>query len=289
MRSMTGFASHTCSVGGVKATIELKSVNHRYLDIYVKVPRALASFEVEMRKSIQKSSSRGKITFAITCDNFIRDEVVLNKELLASVICSLQKIRKQYTFLEDIQTGDLLKVPNLFTFGENKQISRVVWKDLKSEIETVLSKFIETREKEGRQLERDIRKRLQIIKSTVLLIDKERKVFIKNCRTKMLGRIHALMDDVSINEDRLMKEVAFLLEKVDISEEIVRLKSHHKLFLSFLAKKEKFGKDLDFITQEMNREVNTIGSKAQDAAISHFVIKIKSEIEKIREQLQNVE
>jgi uncharacterized protein (TIGR00255 family) len=289
MRSMTGFASHAAVISGVKTTIELKSVNHRFLDIYIKMPRAFSAFEAEIRKSIQNYITRGKVSLAITCDNSYGEEMRLNQPVLSSIIRALKSAQKEYKFLGDIHSGDLLRIPNLFTTGEESKISQVAVRSLQKEVEQALIKFIKMREKEGQQLEKDIRKRLQFIKDTAVLIDNERQSFMTNAKKKMCERIKALIEEVAVSEDRLMKEVAFLLEKVDITEELVRLQAHLKLFCDLLAKKEKYGKDLDFITQEMNREVNTIASKAQDFAIAHHVIKIKSEIEKIREQLQNVE
>jgi uncharacterized protein (TIGR00255 family) len=286
---MTGFASHSAVISGVKTTIELKSVNHRFLDIYIKMPRAFSAFEADIRKSIQNYITRGKVSLAITCDNSYGEEMRLNQPVLSSVIRALKSAQKEYKFLGDIHSGDLLRIPNLFTTVEESKISQVAVRSLQKEVEQALIKFIKMREKEGQQLEKDIRKRLQFIKDTAVLIDNERQNFMTNAKKKMCERIKALIEEVAVSEDRLMKEVAFLLEKVDITEELVRLQAHLKLFFDLLAKKEKYGKDLDFVTQEMNREVNTIASKAQASAIAHHVITIKSEIEKIREQLQNVE
>ncbi|MBN1493269.1 MAG: YicC family protein [Candidatus Omnitrophica bacterium] len=289
MRSMTGFATHSCVINAIKTTIEIKSVNHRYLDVYIKTPRTLTEIETDIRKVVQKYITRGKVSLQVSFENGAREEISLNKPLLASVIRSLRAAKKDHPFLGDIHFADVLRVPNIFIATEEKKLSRSSVKHLLTELEKALVKFVATREREGGHLEKDISKRLKAIDASVTLVDKERNVFIENSKNKMIERIRALLEDVSVNEDRLMKEVAFLLEKVDISEEIVRLRAHLKLFSEMLLQKEKCGKDLDFVTQEMNREINTIGSKAQDSTIARHVIAIKSEIEKIREQLQNIE
>lgn len=293
LKSMTGFGRGIYSEGDLGFTIEMKSVNHRFLDLNIRMPRSLISTEDKIRKIISKSLIRGKVDIFITQNNNGKnsDVVTFNKELGDSYIRCLTEIKEMYN-LEDEPTLSLLsKFPDIITVEPAKIDEEEVFKVLKVALDEAIENIVLMRVKEGEKLKEDLLKKLQGIEKNVDLLCELGKETVENYRVKLTERVDELLvgSNINVDENRIAQEVAIFADKSCVDEETVRLYSHINQMRDNLNLDEPVGRKLDFIVQEMNREANTIASKANDIRVTNISINIKNEIEKIREQIQNIE
>lgn len=291
IKSMTGFGRGEHEEFGRSYIVEIKSVNHRYSDISVKLPKQLSYLEDTIRKFVSEHISRGKIDVYITQDKYSEDEihVTVDHALASSYIKALHELRDTYKLEDDVSVSNVSKFPDLLTVDRVEDDKDKVWNTLSAAIEESLENLTKMREMEGRKLFEDLSNRAKYIKSVVDEINKRSPVVVQEYKTKLEERIKQLLGDIPVDETRLAQEVAIFADKSSITEEIVRLYSHLDQLLSILNEDVPVGRKLDFLVQEMNREINTIGSKASDIIITRYVVEVKSEIEKIREQIQNIE
>jgi uncharacterized protein (TIGR00255 family) len=288
---MTAFARVSRSAREGNWVVEIRSVNHRFVDLSIKLPPDFYPFEDRIRELVQSRIARGKITLGISQDleeealaALTLDEVIARKYLSA-----IEKLQRKFRLSGKVAVGDVVQLPGLFAVKKTKELAQRRWPSLQKAIAMALRKLIVAKETEGRQMMKDIARRLAAITGAVQKINEEARNRSKACFEKMRRNVHQLMGEEVKDEERLLREVALLAEKSDITEEIVRMKSHLKLFRGRLKSKTEIGRELDFLCQEMHREVNTMASKAQLFEVSRHVVFVKGELEKIREQIQNVE
>ncbi len=292
IKSMTGFGRGEFSNELYNFRVEIKAVNHRYNDIIVKMPRHIAYFEEDVKKIIKKEISRGKIDVFINLDyiNESAIDIKVDVPLAKSYKSALEGLSAELNLEDNVRLFNILGLSEIIK-TERKQLDEdTVWTCLKEALNIALKDIMGMKIVEGEELKNDMVSKLKKIESIVLEIEKRSPLVVLEYKDKLKERINELLDkEINIDEDRITSEVVIFADKSNINEEIVRLKSHVKQFLSILDEKDSVGRKLDFLIQEMNREINTIGSKANDMLISQNVVEIKSELEKIREQVQNVE
>jgi uncharacterized protein (TIGR00255 family) len=288
---MTGYGRGYSEINNRAFTVELKSVNNRYLDINIRYPKHLMSLEDKIRKFISSYISRGKIDVYISQDKFSKDDIEVKlDENIAKAYCDALQIMSEKLNLEnDITVSRLSKFQDVLSIEKKEEVTEEIWQVLSTALENALNMFIDMRQKEGIKLSEDLLTRCDKIAELVNKIDERSDLVVEEYREKIYQRISDFLKDIEVDEARLLNEVAFFADKCNITEEIVRLRSHIKQFKESLNSDEPIGKKLDFLVQEMNRETNTIGSKSNDLTITNIVVEIKSEVEKIREQIQNIE
>ncbi|QGU95261.1 YicC family protein [Clostridium bovifaecis] len=292
VRSMTGFGRAMTSEGISRSfTIEIKSVNHRYFDLSVKMPRNLLSLETRIRETIKERVSRGKIDIFINQSVYENDdiEVNFNEKLGDSYFKCLEKVKSRYEVIDDISVSLIAKFPEVITTEKKEEDLEEIWSSLRQPLLEAVDSLINMRENEGIKLKEDIIEKCDIITTLVSRIETKSPLVVEDYRSKLNNRIKELLNTSDIDENRIAMEVALFADKAAIDEEIVRLKSHIAQLKQALNKNEPIGRKLDFIIQEMNREANTISSKSNDLEILNLTINIKNYIEKIREQTQNIE
>ncbi|HPS65170.1 MAG TPA: YicC family protein [Ignavibacteria bacterium] len=287
--SMTGYGKAAGTFNDKKFSVELKSLNNRYLEIGIKCPKYLLSKEFEIKELFKDKISRGKIYVIINIDGN-EGKNYFNQALISSYIDSIKKIRKEINSMEEITIEHILKFAETFSDEDVTEVEEDEFAFIKSKIIEAIDDLIEMKKNEGRQLEKDFLKRIENIETAYSKFTEISKANVNSERSKLREMINDLITDkTAINESRIEFEIALISEKLDISEECTRLKSHLKYFREFMKSQELSGRRLNFLLQEMNREVNTIASKSSDAGISQTVTIIKEELERIREQIQNVE
>jgi uncharacterized protein (TIGR00255 family) len=291
IKSMTGFGRGSHEDEHRSFTVEIKSVNHRYCDLNIKLPKNLISLEDKIRKTVQPSISRGKIDIFITQNTFKKEDTVavFNESLGDSYFKCLKKIKERYNIDDDISVSLLAKFPDVINVKQLDEDIKELWDCIAIPLNSALKLMLEMRTFEGLKLQENIILKCENIKILLNEIEKQAPLVVVEYKDKLKERIKLLLDDQSVDESRIAMEVAMFADKACIDEEIVRLKSHLNQMKVTLDIDEPVGRKLDFIVQEMNRETNTIGSKANNLDIVHLVLNIKNEIEKIREQVQNVE
>ena len=290
IKSMTGYGKGSLSENLRNYQIEIKTVNHRYLDISVKMPRALSYLEEEVKKIISEKIKRGKIEVFITFENNSTEgkEIKINTEIAKIYIDELKKLADQENISSNIEVTEISKYPDVLSI-QNTQDDEQIKEELLKATNLAVEKLVEMRQIEGNKLAEDIMKRIQYIKQKIEKISTLSTGLIEEYVVKLETRIKEILKNQEIDESRLAQEVVIYADKCSIEEEVTRLKSHISQFEKLLYSEEAIGKKLDFIIQEMNRETNTIGSKANNLEITNGVIDIKTEIENIREQVQNIE
>ncbi|WPC40746.1 YicC/YloC family endoribonuclease [Clostridium sp. JS66] len=291
IKSMTGFGRGSTDQEGGRFTVEIKTVNHRYFDLNIKMPKAFIALEDRMRKLIKEKINRGKIDVFITQNNYEKQGVnaVLNESLADSYVQCLNKIRERYGIQENITVSLVAKFPEVITVKQEEEDLEILWKSLRTPLEDAVNMLVSMREKEGTKLQQNIFVKCDYIKSLLDKIEKRSPQVVVEYRQKLTTRLSELMQDCTIDENRIAMEIALFADKACLDEEIVRLNSHLIQVKDTLNLDEPIGRKLDFIVQEMNREANTIASKSNDLEITNYVLNIKNEIEKIREQIQNIE
>ena len=289
MKSMTGFASSTASDREGKITIEARSENHRFLDVKIQMPEQLNSFETDFMEIAKNQISRGKVKLSINIEDNKNRVIKFNNDAGKNYLAGLRKFIRDLGIKDEISLDHILMFKELYN-GENKKtVTKASLANIKKVLNQTLKKLERSRDIEGKKLGADLLKRINKCKRLVSSIRKKRKNFAKEASKKLKERIEILLDDKNIDEARLYQEVAILSERSDITEELVRLDAHFEKFIDTTGSKNPVGKELDFLIQEMNRESGTISAKSKDADISHYIISLRSELEKMREQIQNIE
>lgn len=290
IKSMTGYGRAKLSKDDREYQIEIKSVNHRYLDISVRIPKQLSYLEETIKKEIAKKAKRGKIDVFVTFENNSLEgkEIKINTELAKAYIDELKKLAEKENILSDIQVTEISKYPDVLNIQSSQDDEKITEEVLET-ITIATDNLVQMRETEGNKISEDLLKRLNIINKKVEEIAKLSTGLIEEYVVKLEERINEILKNQEIDKTRLAQEVVIYADKCSIEEEVTRLNSHISQFKNLLNSNEAIGKKLDFIIQEMNRETNTIGSKANNLEITNGVIDIKTEIENIREQVQNIE
>ena len=293
IRSMTGFGREEGAAAGKRIQVEMKSLNHRYLEISLRVPAALAALEAEIKKKIGERFSRGKIEVTIRLESDGHQEeapaLTLNLPLVRQYHALLTRIKTELNLPGEVTLEMMTGFRDLYVPGEAEENLSALWAGLERVLLQAMDRLAAMRKAEGEALGRDLATRMEMISGLLEDITRRSPAVVQEYRQRLAERVRELTQGMVIDEARLHQEVAILAEKSDITEEVVRLESHINQFGEFLAAGEAVGRKLDFLIQEMNREINTIGSKSQDGEIARRVIEIKSELAKLREQIQNVE
>lgn len=293
IKSMTGYGRAQETVGSFNVTVELKSVNHRYFEFSSRVPRSYGFIEDKLKNLVGSFVSRGKVECYVSVENIgeSESEVALDEKLAEEYLKAYNTLADKF----DLNVKDsyifnaLAKNPELFSVRKKAIDEDEVWNSVSAVAKSAVEKFISMREAEGAKLREDVLSRADFILSKVVFIEQRSPETVKEYNDKLLERLHEFLSDIHIDEQRIATECAIFADKIAVAEETVRLRSHIDQLSAFMESDEPIGRKIDFLVQEMNREANTIGSKAQDAAIARCVIDIKAEIEKIREQIQNIE
>lgn len=291
IKSMTGFGRCEVSEGSRKFTVEMKSVNHRYLDVNMKMPKKLNFFESSIRSELKNYIQRGKVDLFITYEDFSESNVCVkyNREIAGEYMKYLSQMAEEFSLDNDVRVSSLSRYPEVFTMEEQVIDEAELWKELQRALQGAVEGFVETRIREGENLKEDLIGKLDGMLAHVDFILERSPQIVSEYRQKLTEKVKELLEDTKIDESRLLMEVTIFADKVCVDEEIVRLRSHIMTMKEALIEGGSIGRKLDFIAQEMNREANTILSKANDLAISNRAIELKTEIEKVREQIQNIE
>ena len=291
IKSMTGFGRCEIMEGSRKYTVEMKSVNHRYLDVSIKMPKKLYMFESAIRSELKNYASRGKVDIFITLEDMSESNAVVkyNRELAREYMSYLEEMAEEFHLDNDIRVSSLSRYPEVLTMEEVDADEEELWKELKKAFQGAAEQFVASRVAEGEQLREDLIEKLDGMLDRVSFIEERSPQIVKEYREKLEAKVQELLGDVKVDEARLLTEVAIFADKSCVDEEIVRLKSHVATTKSTLLAGGDIGRKLDFIAQEMNREANTTLSKSNDLEISNCAIELKTEIEKVREQIQNIE
>lgn len=291
IKSMTGFGRCEVLKDSRKFTVELKSVNHRYLDVNIRMPKKLNFFETSIRTLLKSYADRGKVDIFITYEDLSQSQVSVkyNAALAAEYLKYLNQMAEEFSLDNDVRVSTLSRYPEVFTMEECSEDEDELWNGLKEALEGAFSQFVEMRTKEGERLKEDILLKLDLLSEQIRFIEERSPQIIAEYRTKLEEKMRELLEDTQIDDNRIAAEVILFADKICTDEEVVRLKSHIQHMKETLEESNGIGRKLDFIAQEMNREANTILSKANDQDISNRAISLKTEIEKIREQIQNIE
>ena len=292
IRSMTGFGHGEVSNDkNQKVTVEMKSVNHRYCDISLKLPKKLAMFEANIRNIMKEYASRGKIDIYVSYEDLSETAVSLhyNQAMAEEYMQVFKKMQEDFNIETKITAEALAKYPEVVTIEEVQQDEEVWWELLEAALRQAAEKFVETRTIEGANLKRDILGKLDQMAADVTFIEERSPQIIAEYRSKLEEKVKEFLEDSTIEENRIAAEVTLYADKIAVDEEIVRLQSHISSMTDVLESDESIGRKLDFMAQEMNREANTILSKSSDVNLADHAIELKTNVEKVREQIQNIE
>lgn len=290
--SMTGYGRGDAAQKGIIATAELRSVNSRFLELTIRLPKNLSHRENDVKEIIQSKIDRGKINLSVNVETPVDQQapMMINKDAARMGYKILSDLKKSVNIKEDITIDHLLKFSEIIRPEDKENTDDVEWILCEKAVRKALNNLLKMRDDEGSELQKDLTRRIKLIDKKIDIIEKLSKQRIPVERTRLRERVEKLVEEKDrIDDKRLELEIILLSEKLDITEECVRLRSHQKYFLESMNSKEPSGRKLNFLVQEIHREVNTIGSKANDAIISRHIIEIKEELEKIREQIQNIE
>ena len=293
MKSMTGYGRGECAQDGFKITVELGAVNRRQSEISVNLPRELEMLETQVRDVINRHVARGRVTARIsihTANGRLSAQAHINLPLAKAYTTELGKLAKQLKLSGAITLDQVLRAPGVFQTDEELVDAESIWPVVEKALQQALTALMKMREREGAHLAKDLTARTGVMRQAVEKIQKQAPQTAENYRQQLLARIKAAgLESIAPDDERLLKEIVLFADRSDISEELTRLQSHFQQYEDCRKSKEPVGRTLDFLAQEMNREINTIGSKANDAVISREVVTLKTELERFREQVQNVE
>ena len=291
IKSMTGFGRAEIMEENRKFTVEIKSVNHRYFDVNIKMPKKFNYFEAAIRTLLKKYIQRGKVDLFINYEDYTEGNLCLkyNKALAGEYMDYFKKMEEEFGIRNDIQVSTLSRCPEVLTMEQVPDDEEHLWEILSAALEEAAKKFVASREVEGAHLKEDLLGKLDYMTGLVDFIEERSPVILKEYRQKLEDKVKELLNGTAIDEGRIAAEVVIYADKICVDEETVRLKSHIEAMKAALTGGGTVGRKLDFIAQEMNREANTILSKASDLAISDTGINLKTDIEKVREQIQNIE
>ncbi len=292
VRSMTGFGRGTFSDNGKEFTVEIKTVNHRYIDFYIKLPRQIGYLEERVREVASKNLFRGKVDIFISfedCSDNSRS-VTLDEPLAGAYIQAVEKLKGKYSLKDDLSVSLISRFPDVLRIEKNEDDEEHLWSVLKKALEAAIASLLQMREKEGNELRNSLLQKADYMETIISDISQRSPQVVTEYKQKLEYRIKELLNQQTVDENRIAMEVAIFADRCGIDEELVRLGSHLTQLRDILdIKKQPIGRKLDFLVQEINREINTIGSKSNDIIITKNVLELKSEAEKIREQIQNME
>lgn len=291
IKSMTGFGRAMAEKDGYVISVELKSVNHRYFEFNCRLPRQYGFAEEKLKSYVNSKVSRGKVDCFLGIEALDTDnaDVVVNHTLASAYIKAMNELAQEYSLKNDISSVSISRFPDVFVLKKADEDEEKLWDYIKEVADEAIEKFIAMRETEGEQMKKDVISRADYILDCVSFIESRSPQTVQEYNDKLIARVHELIGDASLDENRIIQEVAIYADKVAVAEETVRLRSHISQLKEFLESSEPIGRKMDFLVQEINRETNTIGSKACDVEIARKVVDIKAEVEKIREQIQNIE
>lgn len=291
IQSMTGFGRCQKTLGSRDITVEIKAVNHRYLEFSSRLPRSLGFIEDKLKAQVQSRIARGKVEVSVTVaeQKGSASRVTLNEGLALSYLEELRIFARKNGLTDDLTLSGFCRLPDLFTTRMAEVDEEALWRDISETADGALDSFIAMRRREGEKLSADLAAKLYNILTLVEAVERRSPETVEAYRQRLYKKLGELLADRQIDDSRVLTEAALFADKVAVDEETVRLRSHIDQFRHILTLEEPVGRKLDFLVQEMNREANTIGSKAQDAEMARIVVELKSEIEKVREQIQNIE
>lgn len=291
IKSMTGFGRSEIVKGNRKISVEIKSVNHRYLEAGIKMPKKLNVFESRMRDLLKKYATRGKIDIFINYEDDSENQVNLkfNQNIADEYMAIFNNMSEKYNLKNDMTVGGLARFPEVITMDEVQEDEEELWHFIEEAMKAALEQFVKTRILEGENLKKDLLGKLDHMEELVAFVEKRSPEIMKEYRSKLESKVKELLGDTTIDESRIATEVIIYADKICVDEETVRLRSHIEHARKCLNEDGGIGRKMDFIAQEMNREANTTLSKANDIEISNAAIDLKTEIEKVREQIQNIE
>lgn len=291
IRSMTGYGSAEEILGGRNIRVEIKSVNHRYFEYTARVPRSCGFLEDRLKRLLSGAISRGKVEVGVTIQTVegVDEEISINRDVVKNYVEALRSVKNEFDLTDDLSLSSVAKLPDVFTVVKAETDEEALWSDIESVAKKALAAFVEGREAEGECLKADVLQKIAFIEEKVSFIEERSPETVKEYRARLYDKMREVLENNQIDEGRILQEAAVYADKVAVDEETVRLRSHMQELRKTLDKSEPIGKSLDFRIQEVNRETNTIGSKCSDAAIADTVIEMKNTIEKIREQIQNIE
>lgn len=291
VKSMTGFGRAVREQDGYIITVELKSVNHRYFEFSCRCPRQYGFIDEKIKSYVGSRVSRGKIECYVGIEALNAEvaEVVVNNNLALAYVDALKELSSTYDLKEDFGASTISRFQDVLVLRKAEEDEEFIWNLVKSVADEAIDKFIDMRAVEGKRMYDDVYSRSQFILDTVAYIEERSPQTVREYNDKLVERVHDLIGDAALDETRIIQEVAIYADKVAVAEETVRLRSHIEQLREFLKSDEAIGRKMDFLVQEINRETNTIGSKCNDVQIARKVVDMKAEIEKIREQIQNIE
>lgn len=291
IRSMTGYGRAVQTIDGREITVELRSVNNRYLDCTVKLPRMFSFAEDSVKNHVKAAVSRGKVDVYIGV-NAVQTadvQVAVNRPVLESYLAALRQIETEYGVRDDVTVMSLARLPDVFSVEKTQEDEQKLTQDILSVAEEAISRYNAMRETEGAALEADLRGRAATILERVALVEQRSPATVAEYRERLRQKMQEVLQNTAIDEGRILQEAAIYADRIAVDEETVRLRSHLAQLGDMLTKGGAIGRKLDFLLQELNRETNTIGSKCNDLELSNIVVDMKAELEKIREQTQNIE
>ena len=291
VKSMTGFGRFEIEENNRRFTVEMKAVNHRYLEFTVKMPKKLNAFENAIRTLVKEYAERGKVDMFITYEDLSEENVTIkyNHDVAATYLKYLRSMQSEFGLDDDVRVSTLSRYPEVFTMEENEEDEEEIWKTLEKAVRGACEGFVQTRSAEGENLKNDLISKLDTMLTYVDFIEERSPKIVEEYRERLYTKVQELLGDSKVDESRLLTEVTLFADKICVDEELVRLRSHVNAVKDTLLKGGPVGRKLDFLAQEMNRESNTILSKTTDIEISNMGINLKTDIEKVREQIQNLE
>lgn len=291
IKSMTGFGREQGVVEGYEILVEIRSVNHRYFEYSSRLPRSFSYLDEKLKSFVSERVSRGKVEVSVTISKTegVEAEIEVNQEIASGYVNALRNANIKLGLNDDLSLSDITRFPDVFKIQKVQDDEEVVWNAVKQICFEALNRFINMRETEGQKMYEDISSRLDFIEEKTNEIEKISPLISESYKNRLYSKIKETLEDRDIDEQRVLTEVAIFSDKIAVDEETVRLHSHVSQLRELINSSEPVGRKLDFLVQELNREVNTIGSKAQDLSVTKTVVELKSEIEKIREQIQNIE
>ena len=291
IRSMTGYGRGQQTLGGMDITVELRSVNHRYYEYSSRLPRVYGFLDERLKNYLQKTVSRGKVDVGVWIDTVDApgSEVVVNHALAEGYLKALRELVQTYGLRDDVPVNALSRFPDILTVRKAAEDEEAIWEAVRQVTDEALAGFVAVREREGARMREDVLARRQTILQAVEKVEARSPEIVREHMAKVEARMKELLSTATVDEQRLLTEAALFADKTATAEETVRLRSHLDQLETLVNASEPVGRKLDFLVQEINRETNTIGSKVQDVELARVVVDVKAEIEKIREQIQNIE
>ena len=291
LKSMTGFGRSKYEIDGREYLVEIKSVNNRYSDVSIKMPRSISFLEEKVKKVVSSAITRGKVDVFISFSNYSEKgkSIKFNTELAKKYIEELKLLKDETDIIDNIGVIDISKMPEVFNLKVDEEDDKLLWTELEECLNNALTSFVLMRETEGNKIKEDLENRIKEVSKQIEKISKISTGLVEEYIVKLEKRVNDLLKTAVVDEARLAQEIVIYSDKCSVEEELTRLRSHIVQFLNLLNEDKAVGKKLDFLIQEMNRETNTIGSKANNLEITNLVVDIKTEIENIREQVQNIE